>query len=84
VPVYYVYNAQSGEIVNRHEADSAASGDSLRCSDEDVLALVGESLKNQPLQVLEVEVMHSEERTLGGRTVRVDINTGKLVAYDGN
>lgn len=83
MPVYYVYNAQSGEIVQRHEAYSAASGDSLRCSEEDVLALVDESLKSQPLQVLEVDAMHPEERTLGGRTVRVDLNTGKLVAHDG-
>jgi hypothetical protein len=84
VPIYYVYNAQSGDIVQRHEAYSAASGYSLRCSDEDVLALVDESLKSQPLRILEVEAPHPEESTLGGRTVRVDLNTGKLVAHDGN
>ena len=84
MPIYYVYNAQSGEIVQRHELYSAASGYSVRCSDEDVLALVDKSLKSQPLKILEAEAMHSEERTLGGRTVRVDLNTGKLAAHEGN
>lgn len=84
MPVYYVYNAQSGEIVQRHEAYDAASGDSLRCSDEDVLTFVDESLKSQPLQILEAEAMHPEERTLGGHRVRVDLSTGKLAAHDGN
>ena len=84
MPIYYVYNAQSGEIVHRHEAYSAASGYSLRCSNEDVLALVDESLKSQPLKILEAETIHPEERALGGRTVRVDLNTGKLAADDSN
>jgi hypothetical protein len=84
VPIYYVYNAQSGKIVQRHEAYDAASGDSLRCSDEEVLAFVDESLKSQPLRILEADAIHPEEHRLGGRRVRVDPNTGKLAAHDGN
>ena len=46
-------NAQCGEIAQRHEAYNAASGESLRCSDEEVLVFV--TRNGRPLEARNVQ-----------------------------
>jgi hypothetical protein len=82
MPIYYVYDSQSGEIVQRHEAYSIADDSSMQCSDDEILALVDVAFKSRSLQILEVETAHPAERTLDGLGLYVDPSTRTLARRD--
>lgn len=75
MPRYFVYEADTGQIVHIHENYDVTSGESLPCQREDVLALVDESLRGRNLEVTEADIT----RLSVGQTLRVDTETGALV-----
>jgi hypothetical protein len=77
MPIYYVYNVNTGVIVHRHEHSDATSGDSMACSKEDVLSLVDPAHRKDDLDVLEVEPVAEGEQV--ERALRVDLKTRELV-----
>jgi hypothetical protein len=79
MPKYYVYNKNTGEVVNVHETYDATSGLSLRCNREEVMSVLDETLNQEDLEILEVE---SESQPAVG-VIRVDPNTRTLVMQEG-
>lgn len=77
MPIYYVYDVNTGTIVHRHEKSDATSGDSMTCSREDVLSLVDPAHQKDNLEILEVETGTEGEQ--GERALRVDLKTRELV-----
>ncbi len=77
MPIYYVYDINTGAIVHRHESFDATSGDSLTCSREDVLSLVDPTHQKANLEVLEAETAAEGEQA--ERALRVDLETRELV-----
>lgn len=77
MPIYYVYDVNTGAIVHRHENSDATSGDSMTCSQEDVLSLVDPAHQKDNLDVLEVETGAEGEQA--ERALRVDLKTRELV-----
>jgi hypothetical protein len=78
MPMYYVYDAQTGVIVQRHSSYDAG-GDSLACSREDVLSVVDDSLPKDNLEILEVTDEVGIEHQQSERAIRVDPKTRELV-----
>ena len=78
MPTYYVYNVESGTIVHEHETVDATSGTSLRCTRDEVLALVDETLPRDKLEILQSEERQAASRGDGG-ILRVDLATRTLV-----
>jgi hypothetical protein len=77
MPIYYVYDVNTGAIVHRHESFDATSGDSMTCSREDVLSVVDSALQKDNLEILEVET--GAEGQQAERALRVDLKTRELV-----
>jgi hypothetical protein len=75
MPRYFVYDADTGQIVHIHETYDTTSGESLSCTQEEVLALVDESLKERNLAITEADIT----RLSAGQTLRVDTETKELV-----
>jgi hypothetical protein len=82
MPTYYIYQAHTGEIIQRHGTHSADSGESVALLDEDLLRFVDPSLEGEHLRVPEVGAEQPDEGASGLRGVRVDVATGKLAAND--
>jgi hypothetical protein len=80
MPKYYVYNKQTGDIVHSHESYSSTNDTSLRCSRDEVLALVDDNLQKDNLEILEVEGEKMEAPRSGGGRLRVDPKARTLVA----
>jgi hypothetical protein len=79
MPKYYVYNKQTGDIVHSHESYSTTDGASLRCTRDEVLALVDDNLQKDSLEILEIEG-EKMEAPIPGRRLRVDPKARTLVA----
>ncbi len=75
MPKYYVYNKNTGEVINIHETYDGTSGRSLPCTREEVMSVIDETLNKEDLEILEIE---SESQPAVG-VVRVDPNTRTLV-----
>ena len=79
MPTYYVYNVETGDIVHQHETVDATSGTSLRCTRDEVLALVDEALQKDKLEILESEVEGQTASRRDTGILRVDLTTRTLV-----
>jgi len=75
MPRYVVYDKEDGQIVHLHETYDAVSGTTIRCTREEVLAVVDERLDRAKLDVLETEF----EPQPGSAALRVDLDTRGLV-----
>lgn len=75
MPTYFVYDKENGQVVHLHETYDAVSGTTLRCTREEVLAVVDEGLDKDGLDILESEF----EPQAGSRALRVDLATRSLV-----
>jgi len=75
MPKYFVYQADSGQIVHIHETYDLTSGESLPCTREEVLALVDESLQQGGLEITEADI----SRLSVGEMLRVDTETRTVV-----
>lgn len=82
MPIYYVYDAQTGVIVHRHRTIDASTGDTVACSQEEVLSVIDESLPKDNLEVLEVTDERGDEHQQIQRPIRVDPKTRELVVGD--
>ena len=79
MPIYYVYDAQTGVIVHRHRSIDASTGDTVVCSREEVLSVVDDSLPKNNLEILEVTDESGGEHQQIEGTIRVDPKTRELV-----
>jgi hypothetical protein len=79
MPIYYVYDVQTGVIVHRHRGIDATTGHTVACSREDVLSVVDDSLPRNNLEVLEVTDESEDEHQQLERTIRVDPKTRELI-----
>ena len=75
MPKYYVYQRNTGEVVNIHETYDATSGLSMRANREEILSVLDESLDQENLEIMEVE---SESLPASG-VIRIDPTTKSLV-----
>jgi|SoiMetStandDraft_2_1073263.scaffolds.fasta_scaffold218420_2 hypothetical protein len=80
MPQYYVYNVDTGEIVHRHETYDATSGTSLRCTRDEVLALVDETHQKDKLEILETELEPRSGSRPEAEILRVDPKTRTLIS----
>jgi hypothetical protein len=81
MPIYYVYDVNSGTIVHRHENYDATSALTKECTREEVLSLVDPAHKEGNLEVLAVEATAAEGQELE-HAVRVNVTTGELVTNE--
>lgn len=78
MPLYYVYDAQTGEVVHRHERYDVQRGENVECSQEEVLAVVDPALDKKNLKILETEMEPTfEDRGKG--ILRVNLEKQELV-----
>jgi hypothetical protein len=70
MPRYLVYDTGTGNVVHTHETVDAISGQSLPCTREEVLALLGE-VEDAQLDVIE----EGPESRSVGHALRVDTKT---------
>jgi hypothetical protein len=75
MPKYFVYRADSGQIVHVHEKVDFTSGESVPCTDDEVLTLVDESLQATDLAVVESDI----GRLSAGQVLKVDLDTRSVV-----
>jgi hypothetical protein len=78
MPKYYVYHVETGEIVHQHETYDATSGTSLRCTRDEVLALIDETLPKDKLEILESEFERQPASQPKAEILRVDPKTRTL------
>jgi hypothetical protein len=75
MPKYFVYQTGSGQIVHIHEKVDFTSGESMPCTEEEVLAVVDESVRSADLGIIEADI----GRLSVGELLRVDTKTRSVV-----